>query len=58
LNYCKKKGIFILEKAAVDNPLFHNADISRQLSVASVETILEYMKTNGQIEWMEGKKER
>ncbi len=47
-----------MEKAAVDNPLFHNADISRQLSVASVETILEYMKTNGQIEWMEGKKER
>lgn len=59
LSYCKRNCVFKLDiDNALHHPLFENNSISRRLDADGLMVVLDFMKEQGKIEWIDkGKKQ-
>lgn len=54
LNYCNDKKIYSIEvKQIINEPIFKNQSINRQLSNEAIQTVLEDVHQHGNLEWLD-----
>lgn len=59
LSYCKRNCVFKLDiNNALHHPLFENNSISRRLDLESLMTVLDFMKEQGKLEWIDKAKKQ
>ena len=59
LTYCKNKRVFKLDVSrALQEQPFQNPALSRGLNQESLETVFEYMREKGKLEWIDKNKGR
>ncbi|RWS26134.1 vacuolar protein-sorting-associated protein 25-like protein [Leptotrombidium deliense] len=57
LSYCQHNRIYSLEvQQYLNEPLFNNREINRQLNYDTLVTILDYLREKGNIEWTDKRK--
>ncbi|TGZ83817.1 ESCRT-II complex, vps25 subunit [Ascodesmis nigricans] len=55
LTYCRHHRLFTLElSTALDSDLFHNKALNRRLKPADAVEVLEAMRKDGLVEWVDG----